>query len=120
MISKFKIGPAKTRDGRDAFVTSTYPRNLKGFMAGSITGDWIPFTRSQDGTLFNDRISDNDLMPNVKEPEWITFAAWARDNPDICPVGTRWVEDPDSELLKGDHRFRLRIVDGKLEAEVVE
>lgn len=68
MISQFQIGPAKTRDGRDAFVTSVNDNGITGHMVDKDTGNWIYFRRNFDGRK-NQSNECHDLMPNARSPK---------------------------------------------------
>ena len=118
-MSKFQIGPAKTRDGRDAFITEVGRYTISGYAPTLGTGTWLEVEWMGDGAAIQFKTSDIDLLPNVPEPEWTVYAVWDRPNREV-PVWVRWVDENATLSEKYHARIRLRFVDGRLEAEVIE
>lgn len=80
MKPKFKIGPAKTRDGREARIYAL-DGNHSTAIHGAVKIDlaWVLFAWCPDGSVFAFETSGTDLMPNV-EPEVLEFeCTWGDD-----------------------------------------
>lgn len=62
-MTNFKVGPAKTRDGRDAWIFEVSDKIY--CKAINIYGKWQSMQRFLDGGISQGHESGGDLLPNV-------------------------------------------------------
>ena len=83
-MTDFKTGPAKTRDGQEAFVSKIYPDRIEG-NAKDGQGEWLWTQWEPNGWLHHLAEGFGDILPN-NEPEWEYVVAYSVGSTTIFEV----------------------------------